>query len=262
MKKLLQITGIEKSVSTGLRGDETLSVLAGVDFSLYGNEILGIVGPSGCGKSTLLRIIAGLDEQTRGEIRWHVTGENPISHFMVFQDYSRSLFPWFTVRKQLTYARDCIGTADPEESNEKIDGILALTGLADYAEMLPSQLSGGMKQRVALARALVLEPGVLLLDEPFGSLDAYNRYQLEDYLLKALKTIDIGMILVTHDLDEAVYLCNRIVVMGKKPSHVVEEITVPFEARDQISTKSDERFRTIRGRLFGLIEAAGFGVSG
>ncbi|MCP4665448.1 MAG: ATP-binding cassette domain-containing protein, partial [Deltaproteobacteria bacterium] len=116
--------------------------------------------------STLLRIIAGLDRQTKGEIRWNVLGENPISHFMVFQDYSRSLFPWFTVRRQLTYARDCIetGIADPAKAadragdidndkadNNKIDSVLKLTGLTDYADMLPNQLSGGMKQRVALA---------------------------------------------------------------------------------------------------------------
>nr|VFK59314.1 MAG: ABC transporter [Candidatus Kentron sp. TUN]VFK67891.1 MAG: ABC transporter [Candidatus Kentron sp. TUN] len=149
---------------------------------------------------------------------------------MVFQDYGRSLFPWFTVRKQLTYARNCID-ANRTEGNAvdaNVEKILELTGLSGYADMLPNQLSGGMKQRVALARALVLKPGVLLLDEPFGSLDAYNRYQLEDYLLKTLKNMDIGMILVTHDLDEAIYLCNRIIIIKRSNRYKIKRrIRIP-----------------------------------
>ena len=275
MTPLLQANGIEKSFSGSGESGGSSRVLADIGFSLYRNEILGLVGPSGCGKSTLLRIIAGLESQTKGEIEWNIAPQNPIPHFMVFQDYSRSLFPWFTVEKQLIYARNRI-RANPvsddrienplrhntgqNTQNDPIRNILRLTGLSNYANMLPNQLSGGMKQRVALARALLLNPGVLLLDEPFGSLDAYNRYQLEDYLLAILKDRDIGMILVTHDLDEAVYLCDRIIIMGEKPARILEEIAVQFPRRDQIGTKSSEQFRSIRKRIFTLIQKTGFGI--
>nr|VFK37044.1 MAG: NitT/TauT family transport system ATP-binding protein [Candidatus Kentron sp. SD]VFK43112.1 MAG: NitT/TauT family transport system ATP-binding protein [Candidatus Kentron sp. SD] len=273
MTPLLRANGIEKSFP-GDSGDGPFRVLADIGFSLHRNEILGIVGPSGCGKSTLLRIIAGLEPRTGGEIRWNIPPENPIPHFMVFQDYGRSLFPWLTVRGQLIYARNRIRAnrlpsdakdhpADDHEGHlpgDEIDEALELTGLSDYARMLPNQLSGGMKQRVALARALVLKPAALLLDEPFGSLDAYNRYQLEDHLSRTLENREIGMILVTHDLDEAVYLSHRIIILGKRPTRILEEIPVEFPQRDQIGTKSSPEFAAIRKRIFTRIQETGFGI--
>lgn len=270
MTTLLRADGLEKSYPGNGADGGSSRVLADIAFSLHRNELLGIVGPSGCGKSTLLRIIAGLESPTKGDVRWNIPPENPIPHFMVFQDYGRSLFPWLSVRGQLIYARNRVrpnrpgprsgGVPGGPGPGDEIDRILQLAGLSEHAHLLPSQLSGGMKQRVALARALVLKPAVLLLDEPFGSLDAYTRYQLEDHLLRTLETRDIAMILVTHDLDEAVYLGNRILVLGERPTRVREEIPVTFPQRDQIGTKSSPEFGAIRKRIFARLQETGFGI--
>ncbi len=217
---------------TGLRlryGD--LAVIGGVDVEVGASEIVALVGPSGCGKTTLLRLIAGLETAYSGEIRLDdaiVRGTDPRVG-LVFQE--PRLFPWLTVAENVAFGlRDAV----PERRRSLVRETLEVVGLGPFAGALPKQLSGGMAQRVALARALVTEPQVLLLDEPFSSLDAFTRMRLQDHLLAAWLRYRPTLVLVTHDLDEAVYLADRIVLLGERPSRVQDVIPVsPERPRDR-----------------------------
>lgn len=207
-----------------------LPVLGGVDLEVAAGEIVAIVGPSGCGKSTLLRLAAGLDTRFSGEIRVDdalVCGPDPRVG-LVFQE--PRLFPWLTVAKNVGFGL----VPDHPNRNELIRETLAVVGLSEFAEALPKQLSGGMAQRVALARALVTEPQVLLLDEPFNALDAFTRMRLQDHLLAAWLRYRPTLVLVTHDLDEAVYLADRVVLFSERPGRVQDVLRVaPERPRDR-----------------------------
>ena len=208
-------------------------VLAGVDLSVAPGEIVALVGPSGCGKSTLLRLVAGLDTRYQGDVlvgETAVCGPSPAVG-LVFQE--PRLFPWLSVADNVAF-----GLADRSSARarELVHETLSVVGLRDFADALPKQLSGGMAQRAALARALVTEPRVLLMDEPFNALDAFTRMRLQDHLLTAWERYRPTLVLVTHDLDEAVYLADRVVLLGERPSRVVRdepvEATRPRDRRD------------------------------
>jgi sulfonate transport system ATP-binding protein len=216
----LSIEHISKSYP--LDGADRL-VLKDVSFAVGQNEILGIVGASGCGKSTLLRLIVGLDADYRGSIVRH--GLQPTSKRigMVFQDHR--LYPWLTVEANVGLALDNTSLS-ASARREKIRHYIELVGLQDFSKAYPRQLSGGMAQRAAIARALAQEPEVLLMDEPFGALDSILRMRLQEELLAIWERNRVSIIIVTHDVEEALYLADRVIVMEPNPGRIREIIDV------------------------------------
>ena len=217
--------------------DTNVEALRDINLRLDGPELIAIVGHSGCGKSTLLKLIAGLDRDYDGTIRFldEVVRGPSIDRGMVFQGYS--LFPWLTVEQNVRLAihRAPLSRA---KKDEIVAERLALVKLGDFARSFPAQLSGGMAQRVAIARALAASPRLLLLDEPFGALDAFNRMAIQEELLKIWQDQQIPMIIVTHDVEEAIFLSSRVVVMSPRPGRVqtIVEIDLP-RPRDRTSAE-------------------------
>lgn len=204
-----------------------ITALKDISFQVHRREFISVVGPSGCGKSTLIRIIAGLDFPTSGDVYLkykHVEGPGA-DRGMVFQNYT--LFPWLSVKKNVMFGLELQGRDSSEAESEALQWI-DIVGLAKFAEAYPSQLSGGMKQRVAIARSLANQPEILLMDEPFGALDAQTRASMQSYLLQIWRNVDVTILFVTHDLDEAVYLSDRILVLRANPGEIDEFIEVPI----------------------------------
>ena len=229
--------------------------LEDVSFEVGGNQLVSIVGKSGCGKSTLLRAIAGLISPTLGEIR--LSGRTvdgvPDDLAVVFQDYSRSLLPWMSVRDNVTFPLKRRGLDKPAR-RKAAEAALEAVGLAAAAGRFPWQLSGGMQQRVAIARALAYKPTLLLMDEPFGSVDAQTREDLEDLLLQVRATSDMMILLVTHDIDESVYVSDRILVMGRSPGRLLADLSVGLPAeRDRIETRELPAFVHMRSEVGRLV---------
>ncbi|HEX9620086.1 MAG TPA: ABC transporter ATP-binding protein [Polyangiaceae bacterium] len=226
--------------------------LSDVSFEIRRREFISVIGPSGCGKSTLVRILAGLDYPTSGVARLDgkpVTGPGA-DRGMVFQGYT--LFPWLTVKKNVMFGLKMKGVASSRAERTALEW-LDLVGLADFAEHYPAQLSGGMKQRVAIARALANEPRILLMDEPFGALDAQTRASMQAHLLRIWERVDVTVLFITHDLDEAVYLSDRIVVLGARPGRILEIIDVPVN-RPRVSDQFlSAHFLATKKRLEELI---------
>ncbi|WP_141798041.1 ABC transporter ATP-binding protein [Nocardioides sp. SLBN-35] len=251
----LSIEGLHKGYGAGAARKEVISDLT---FDVHAGEFVCIVGPSGAGKTTLLKCLTGLHPASSGAVRLdgQVVDGPPRQMALVLQEYTRSLMPWLTVEKnvRLPLANLKIGKAEREQ---RITDALREVGLSDVRTSYPWQLSGGMQQRVAIARALAYRPEVLVMDEPFASVDAQTRADLEDLMLKVREDFGITIVLVTHDIDEAVYLSDRVVVVTKGPCTVDEIIPVelPFP-RDQIETKSDPRFVDLRARVFSRIKAS------
>lgn len=203
-----------------------VTALKDINLKIHKREFVCVIGPSGCGKSTLIRILAGLEQASTGEV---LLNGNAVSkpgpeRGMVFQGYT--LFPWLTVKRNVMFGLIESGYGEGEAEAEALQWI-DLIGLKRFAESYPHQLSGGMKQRVAIARALANKPKVLLMDEPFGALDAQTRAKMQAYLLEIWKNIDITVFFITHDLDEAIYLADRILVLKANPGEVQELIEVP-----------------------------------
>ncbi|WP_348525650.1 ABC transporter ATP-binding protein [Litorihabitans aurantiacus] len=220
-----------------------------------GGELFSIVGPSGAGKTTLLRCISGLDPVTGGGVFFRGRRiEGPPPEFaVVFQDYARSLLPWVTVARNVELPLMKKGS-DPAERRERVARALAEVGLGDAAEKKPFQLSGGMQQRVAIARAIAYRPAVLIMDEPFASVDAQTRADLEDLLLRVREETGTTIVFVTHDVDESVYLSNRVATVTRSPSRIAEIVDIDLpDQRDQITTKSLPRFAELRAHVFGRI---------
>ena len=200
--------------------------LGNISFSVHQREFICVIGPSGCGKSTLIRIIAGLEKQTSGSI---LLDSKPIDspssdRGMVFQNYT--LFPWLTIKKNIMFGL-IMSKTDRQEANTKAMDWLELVGLSEFSDLYPHQLSGGMKQRVAIARALATRPRILLMDEPFGALDAQTRAQMQSYLIQIWESLDITIIFITHDLEEAIYLADRIFVLGSSSNQLQEIVEIP-----------------------------------
>jgi NitT/TauT family transport system ATP-binding protein len=239
------------------RGDAAHVAIDRVSLNVARGELVSIVGPSGCGKSTLLRCIAGLIKPTAGRIVLH--GE-PVQHVperlaVVFQDYGRSLYPWLSVRDNaaLPLRRT---TRDRTARRKAADASLAAVGILGVGDKHPWQLSGGMQQRVAIARALAADPILLLMDEPFGSVDAQTREDLEDLILRVRRERDITILLVTHDIDESVYVGDRVIVLSRGPGRVRADLPVSLpEPRDQITTKELPEFVRLRTEVSRLIRS-------
>ncbi|WP_329239461.1 ABC transporter ATP-binding protein [Actinoallomurus sp. NBC_01490] len=234
-------------------GEQT--ALDDVSFEVGEKELVSIVGKSGCGKSTLLRAVAGLITPTTGEIRLSGRTVNgvPDDLAVVFQDYSRSLLPWLSVRDNVTFPLRRRGLNKGARRSAAMEA-LEEVGLSDAAGKFPWQLSGGMQQRVAIARALAYRPTLLLMDEPFGSVDAQTREDLEDLLLRAHASSDMMILLVTHDIDESVYVSDRVLVMGRSPGRVMADLDVGLPAeRDRIETRELPEFVHLRSEVGRLV---------
>jgi NitT/TauT family transport system ATP-binding protein len=255
---ILDIDGVGKTYGTGA---DAFTAIDEVTFAARPGELLCIVGPSGCGKTTLLRCVSGLMRPSTGSVRIddRVVSEPPRSMALVFQDYSRSLLPWMSVFDNVVLPLKA-ARVGREERQQLASEALASVGLADHAGKYPWQLSGGMQQRAAIARALAYQPEILLLDEPFASVDAQTRADLEDLLLDVWRRTGLTVLLVTHDIDEAVYLADRIVVLSASPARVRKTITVDLpRPRDQIATKELPEFARLRASVFALIKAESAG---
>lgn len=227
-------------------------VLGDISVTVRSGEFMCIVGPSGAGKTTLLQCLSGLINPTSGTVslRGTVVTEPPAEMAIVFQDYSRSLMPWLSVLDNVMLP---LRSATKDKAQRKTKAMEALieVGLKDHVDKYPWQLSGGMQQRVAIARALAYAPAIVLMDEPFASVDAQTRGDLEDLTLKLKNHLGITIVLVTHDIDEAVYLADRVLVLGKKPTQVVDLIETHLGAeRDQITTKATREFAQLRTRVY------------
>lgn len=229
------------------RGDDVVAI-DGVDLTVEAGELVSLVGASGCGKSTLLNIVAGLESATSGRVE--VDGEPVIGpgpdRGMVFQAYS--LYPWMTVAENISFGLDCAGVPKARRA-ARVDELLGVVGLAQWRDRLPKELSGGMRQRVAIARALAPEPDILLLDEPFGALDAQTRLALHDFTLAVWQRTGSTILMVTHDVDEAVYLSQRICVLSSHPGRVVDVVEVPFGQTRGPDIKRDPRFLDLRDEI-------------
>jgi NitT/TauT family transport system ATP-binding protein len=235
--------------------------LGGISFSVREGEFVSIVGPSGCGKTTLLRVLSGLMRPSGGVVQFE--GEQvtsvPKDLTLVFQDYSRSLYPWLRVADNVEFPLKRSGLSKAER-RERVEQALFDVGLADHAVKYPRQLSGGMQQRVAIARALAYRPAMLLMDEPYASVDAQTRASLEDMLLDVWERRNKTVLFVTHDIDESVYLADRVLVLSSGPSHVIADIAVDIpRPRDQIETKATPEFVELRAEVARLIRDAGSG---
>ncbi|RQS08388.1 ABC transporter ATP-binding protein [Burkholderia sp. Bp8998] len=223
-----------------------------ISFRTHRREFVCVIGPSGCGKSTLIRILAGLDAQTSGEV---LLDGKPVQgpgadRGMVFQGYT--LFPWLTVKKNVMFGLRMNGSSSGEAEREALQW-LDLVGLTRFADVYPHQLSGGMKQRVAIARALANRPRILLMDEPFGALDAQTRARMQTHLLDIWRNIDVTILFITHDLDEAIFLADRILVLKANPGGVQELIEVPVARPREYSQVNTPEFIATKARLEALI---------
>jgi NitT/TauT family transport system ATP-binding protein len=245
----LVVDGVSKTFTTR-RG--TVHALDHVDLHVDDGELVCLLGSSGCGKSTLLSIIGGLEVPTAGRVT--VEGDVVVGpaadRGMVFQGYS--LFPWLSVRKNIAFGLELAGW-DRDRRAARVDELLGIMSLREFADALPRELSGGMRQRVAIARALAPEPDILLLDEPFGALDAHTRRHLQDFLLSVWRRTGATILMVTHDVDEAIYLSNRIYVMAARPGRIAEVVDVPFGADRGPLVKRDPRFLDLRDELADLL---------
>ncbi|MEV5828588.1 ATP-binding cassette domain-containing protein [Spirillospora sp. NPDC052242] len=246
---MLEINGLTHSYGDGF------TALDSLDLTVADGELLSIVGPSGCGKSTLLRCIAGLIRPTGGklELNGRPIDGVPDDLAVVFQDYSRSLFPWLTVRDNvaLPLRRRGKSRADRRAAAQEA---LESVGLPDAGKKYPWQLSGGMQQRVSIARALAYRPSLLLMDEPFGSVDAQTREDLEDLVLKVHRDEKMTILLVTHDIDESVYVGDRVVVLNRSPARVHADLRVDLPTeRDQIETRGLPEFIRLRAEVGRLV---------
>ncbi|WP_306212562.1 ABC transporter ATP-binding protein [Actinoplanes sp. RD1] len=252
---MLEVLGLRKTYRTGQREVEALRELT---FTVGAGELVCLVGPSGCGKTTLLRCIGGLLEPGGGTVRVDsapVSGPPP-GMAIVFQEYGRSLFPWMSVRenvalplRQKKLPRGRISTLVGEA--------LGAVGLEGTETAYPWQLSGGMQQRVAIARAVAYEPKILLMDEPFAAVDAQTRADLEDLVRSLWQRLGVTILFVTHDIDEAVYLGQRVIMLSASPTVIQDELTVDLpEERNQLHTRADPRFTTLRTHVYEQIQAA------
>jgi NitT/TauT family transport system ATP-binding protein len=250
---MLRVEHLSQTYGEGSRAVEAIGDLS---FEVDENEFVCIVGPSGCGKTTLLKCVSGLLTPSGGQValRDRAVDGPPPKMALVFQEYSRSLFPWLTVRQNvvLPLRRKKI---DKAKATQLVEDAVEAVGLTRFLDSYPWELSGGMQQRVAIARALAYEPEILLMDEPFASVDAQTRGDLEDLVLQVRQRYGVTVVFVTHDIDESVYLSDRIVVLTPAPTSVAEIVEVPLpRPRDQVDTKELPEFAQLRAHVYRLIK--------
>jgi NitT/TauT family transport system ATP-binding protein len=252
---MLDVRGIKKVYESK---DRTVEAVRDLTFTLQDGELACLVGPSGCGKTTLLKIMSGLLDPTAGEVLLEgkrVEGPPP-GMAVVFQEYGRSLFPWMTVREnvELPLKQKKLPGA---RRKELVDESLAAVDLAEAHSAYPWQLSGGMQQRVAIARAVAYEPHVLLMDEPFAAVDAQTRADLEDLIRDLWHRFQVTTLFVTHDIDEAVYLGQRVLILSNSPTVIRDDLAIDLpDERDQLTTRSSPRFAELRARVYEQIHRA------
>lgn len=252
---MLSVRGLKKVYQTD-GGD--VEAVRNLTFDLRAGELACLVGPSGSGKTTLLKCISGLMAPTEGEVLLdgkRVSGP-PKKMAVVFQEYSRSLFPWMRVRDNVELPLKNQGVPKAER-DRLVDEALEAVGLAHVPRSYPWQLSGGMQQRVAIARAIAYQPEVLLMDEPFAAVDAQTRADLEDLIRTVWKKLGVTVLFVTHDIDESVYLGERVIILSSSPTVVQEDIVIDLPAeRDQLETRSLPRFTELRHHVYEQIQLA------
>lgn len=243
---LIKIEQVNKTYK-GVSGD--VIALLNVNLNISENEFIAIVGPSGCGKTTLLNILAGLESFDSGSVTMNnepIVGPG-IDRGVIFQQYA--LFPWLTVRKNMEFGLK-YRHHSPEKRKEITDHYMEMVGLTEFANAYPKELSGGMKQRVAIARGYATSPTVLLMDEPFGALDAQTRAQLQEDLLRTWETERKTIFFITHDVEEAVLLSQRVVIMSARPGRVKDIVTVDLPYPRNLETKILPRFNEIKNHIW------------
>ena len=246
---MLEIQGLGKTYGAG---EKATRAIGDVSFTVDEGEFVCVVGPSGCGKTTLLKCIAGLLPPSQGQVvlKGRPVTRPPEEMALVFQEYSRSLLPWMSVRNNVTLPLRH-KPLSRRDRTRLVEDALVEVGLDGFLDHYPWQLSGGMQQRVAIARALAYQPAILLMDEPFASVDAQTRDGLEDLVLKVRKDYGVTILFVTHDIDESVYLSDRIIVLTQAPTEVKEVVPVDLPARrDQIETKALPEFAHLRAHVY------------
>ena len=254
----LEIRAVAKTFTTRTK---VTQALAPTSFEVQPGEFVSLVGPSGCGKSTLLYIAAGLEDASAGEVRVDgvVVREPGADRGMVFQNYT--LFPWLTVAENARFSRHLRANAldyhapvaDITRRLERMGSLLDLMGLGDFRNAYPRELSGGMKQRVAIARALSNEPAVLLMDEPFGALDSQTREEMQELLLLVREHWRTTILFVTHDVDEAIVLSDRVIVMSARPGHVRADLPIALAGRRSVEEKLAPAFLAIKRDIIGML---------
>ena len=247
---LLEVEALSKSYRQ-IGGESTLAI-GEISFQVEKGEFVSLVGPSGCGKTTLLMCIAGLIPASSGMVKVNGAGISgpPKNLVLVFQEYNRSLFAWRSVLGNVLFGLE-VREKFSREAEDRARHLIGLVGLEGFERHYPWELSGGMQQRVAIARALAYGPEVLLMDEPFGSVDALTRLELEDTLLKLWQELKTTILFVTHDIEEAIYLSDRICLLSRRPSRVVRGIEIRLERpRNQLATRADRRFVELRNDIY------------
>lgn len=254
-KEIIRINGISKTFSQNQ--EKVTKAISDISLSVNENEFVSILGPSGCGKTTLLRIISGLLQPSSGSITKDNINEQNYLKF-VFQEYNKSLFPWLSVYDNVAFGLKLDRKKSKSEIRTEVNKFLSLVNLNSYQKHYPWELSGGMQQRVAIARALICKPKLLLMDEPFGSLDALSRFDLENDLLQLWKDFKLTIVFVTHDIEEAIYLSDRVIILSASPSVIIEDIAIELpRPRNQIDTKNSKVFANYRERI---IKKVGRGI--
>ncbi len=242
----LRVSHLDKTFA--FTGNKKLKVLDNINIHLYANEFVCLVGASGCGKSTLLKIIAGLEQPSAGQILLEdelVLGPGA-DRGMVFQNYT--LFPWRTVADNISFGLELKGLSKSDRQ-QQVAYYLEVVGLTKFADAYPKQLSGGMKQRVAIARALANKPAVLLMDEPFGALDAQTKEQMQKFMQELWERTQTTILMVTHDVEEAIFLAQRIYVMGTHPGCIKDEIQVDLPDQRELELKLEPQFIQIKRKV-------------
>src|SRR5688572_1601606 len=251
---MLEVRGVRKEFQP-LSGAPVIA-LGEVSFRVEAHQFVSIVGPSGCGKSTLLQCVAGLMRPTAGSVVLggrEATGP-PEGLILLFQEYNKSLMAWRSVLGNVCFGLENRPGMSRAERESAARHYIELVGLGGFERHYPWELSGGMQQRVAIARALVCQPQVLLMDEPFGSLDALTRFELEDTLLRLWESLRSTILFVTHDIDEAVYLSDRVYVLSRRPSRVIADTAMDLpRPRHQLTSREDARFISLRHHTFEMI---------
>jgi NitT/TauT family transport system ATP-binding protein len=252
---MLSVAGLHKVYDGHGR---RVAAVGDLTFDIEDGRFVCIVGPSGCGKTTLLRCIAGLLAPTAGtvEVNGALVTAPPKGLAVVFQEYGRSLFPWLRVSDNVDLPLRAAGLARVRRRTLVAEALDAV-GLADAHSAYPWQLSGGMQQRVAIARAIAYQPEVLLMDEPFAAVDAQTRADLEDLVREVWRRLGITILFVTHDIDESVYLAQRVIVLSAAPTRIADDLEIDLpDDRDQLSTRGDPRFTELRGHIYARIQKA------
>jgi NitT/TauT family transport system ATP-binding protein len=247
---ILEVQNLSKSYRQ--TGGQTTAAIGNISCKVESGAFISFIGPSGCGKTTLLMTIAGLLAPSSGSVivKGKQVNGPPPNLVLLFQEYNKSLFAWRSVLGNVRFGLEARGDRSAGAAR-KADALIEMVGLKGFEKHYPWELSGGMQQRVAIARALAYEPEVLLMDEPFGSLDALTRLELEDSLLKLWAELKTTILFITHDIEEAIYLSDRIWVLSRRPSAIMQELDIPFpRPRDQLTTRADARFMELRNGIY------------